>query len=910
VPRPRLIERLNAGLPRQSGGFARKLTLVSAPAGFGKTTLVSEWVPALSGDSPTGATLGEATPPIATAWLSLDEGDNDLTGFLMYLIATLQTAEPRIGKKALNILQSPQPPPAETVLTSLINEIAAIPGQIILVLDDYHLIGAEPIHDALTFLVRRLPPQMHLVIATREDPPLPLARLRARGQLTEVRATDLRFSLPEAAEFLNQVMGLELSAADVAALEARTEGWIAGLQLAAISMQGRKDTTSFIRSFTGSHRFVLDYLVEEVLHQQPGDVQDFLLQTSILERMTAPLCDLIRDRDDSQAILQTLERANMFIIHLDEERRWYRYHELFADLLRQRLRQAQPEWVPTLHDRASEWYERHGFIDEAIDHALRVEDFERAATLIEDHVDAVWQRGEHTKLRRWIGRLPIELVFSRPHLCILHAWDLFTSGQQDAAERSLQAAEKALDASTQLATETAPIERAQLSGPERRKIQGRAAAIRAFLAFYRGDAERTHEYSRRALQYLPEEDLTWRSTAAVALGDAYSFVGDLAGAYRVRSAALEASKAAGNIYMVLIASMKLAVTLRQQGQLQRVIEICQRHMQLADESGLSQTVVVGWLLSIWGEALAELNDLDEAIDRARKGTELTGRGRDLAMLGWSYLCLVRILFSRQELPAAIETIQRMEDIARESYVPPWITDSMAAWKARIWLATGRLDAASQWVQERGLDADGDLTYLREMEYVGLARVLIAQGRLDGAATLLRRLLEAAETGGHTSRAIEILLLQALALQAGGDTAGAMTTLERALRLAEPRGFVRAFVDEGPPMARLLHEAAARGIAPEYARRLLAAFLVAQPEQADRPTTQAPEAEMVEPLSKRELEVLQLIAEGLTNREIAARLFLSLNTVKAHTRNIYGKLNVHSRTQAVVRSQQLGLLPRR
>jgi len=888
VPRPRLIEWLNAGLHR-------KLTLVSAPAGFGKTTLLSEWI-------------AGCEPRTRFAWLSLDEGDNDPTRFLAYFVAAIQTIHQDIGQSVIAALQSSQSLPIQAILTTLINEIAVIPDRLVLVLDDYHLIETQSIHDAITFLLEHLPPQMHLVIATRDDPHLPLARLRARGQLTELRATDLRFTSSEAAEFLNQVMGLDLSAEDIAALETRTEGWIAGLQLAAISLQGHKDATSLIKSFTGSHRFVLDYLIEEVLEQQSESVQTFLLQTAVLDRLTGSLCDALTGQDNGRATLEMLEHANLFIIPLDEERRWYRYHHLFSDLLRQRLRQTQLEQVPTLHHRASEWYEQNGFADEAIEHALRAEDFERAAYLIEEHVDAIWERGEHTKLRRWLAGLPVELVFSKPQLCILHAWNLFTSGQQDAAERSLQAAGQALDPGADRAHETSPIERVQPPNSDRMKIQGRAAAIRAFLASYRGDVPGIIQYARQALEYLPEQDLAWRSTATIALGDAYSFEGELAAAYRARLEAWEASKAAGNIYMILIASLKFAVTLRQQGQLQRVLEICRQQLQLANESGVSQTAVVGWLLAIWGEVLAELNDLDGAIHQAKKGTDLTECGRDVAMIGWSYLCLMRVLFARRDMAGAEEINRKMGNIAREHHVPPWITNLMAAWQARIWLAQDKLDAASQWVGERGLDANGAPSYLQEMEYIVLARILIAEGRLDEAARLLQRLLEAAEAGGRISRVIEILMLQALAFQAGGDTARAMTTLERALTLAEPGGFIRIFVDEGPPMARLLYEAATRGIAPDYARRLLATFPVAEPEQADPSKTQASKSELVEPLSERELEVLQLIAKGLTNQEIASRLFLSLNTIKVHTRNIYGKLGVNSRTQAVARARALGILP--
>ena len=908
VSRPRLIERLNTGLDRN-------LTLISAPAGFGKTTLASEWVDGLRADGTNGSPAG-----YGTAWLSLDESDNDLTRFLAYLIAALAGAEgmeSTLGAGALDMLQSPQPPPAEAILTSVINEIAALPGRIVLVLDDYHLIEAQPIHDALTFLLKHLLPQLHLVIATREDPHLPLARLRARGQLTELRAADLRFSSSEAAEFLNQVMGLDLSAGDIAALEARTEGWIAGLQLAAVALQGtlavqgtsatqgQGDTGGFIQSFTGSHRFVLDYLIEEVLEQQSESVQAFLRQTAVLDRLTGPLCDALTGQGNGQATLEMLEHANLFIVPLDEERRWYRYHQLFSDLLRQRQNQSQPEQVPVLHHRASAWYEQNGFAEEAIEHALRAGELERAAHLIEEHVDTMWERGEHLKLRRWLAGLPMELVCSRPHLCILHAWDLFTSGQHDAAEQRLQAAEKALGAGTGPATETPPGARGPLSGPDRIRIQGRVAAIRAFLASYRGDLPGTIQYAGQALEALPGEDLNWRSTAAIALGDAYSFRGELAAAYRARLQAMEASRGGGNIHM--IASLKLADVHRQQGQLQRTLAICQQQWQFARETGISQTVVAGWLMAIWGETLAELDDLDGALRQARKGVKLTERGKDVMVIGWSNLCLMRVLFSRGDIAAADKIVQKMENIARKHDVPPFITNPMAAWQARIWMAQGNLDAASRWVDERGLEPDGGPTLLREMEYMVLARILIAQGRWAETAKLLQRLLEAAETGGHTSREIELLMLQALAAQAGGQPARAMTALESALLLAEPGGFVRIFVDEGPPMARLLLETAAHGIAAEYSHRLLAAFPAVEPAQPSPPSTPAPAFALVEPLSERELEVLQLVAQGLTNQEIATRLFLSLNTVKAHSRNIYGKLGVHSRTQAVATARALGVL---
>ena len=890
VPRPRLIGRLNESLHR-------KLTLISAPAGFGKTTLVSDWVDIFRSYDHKESQVGNRV-----GWISLDEGDNDQVRFIAHIIAALNHVggiEATIGEGALSMLQSPQPPVIESILTSLINELDAVPGRIILVLDDYHLIDAPSINYAISFTLEHLPSQMHLVIITREDPQLPLARLRARNQLFELRATDLRFTFYEAAKFLNQVMGLDLSVEDIAALDSRTEGWIAGLQLAAISMQGHQDPTAFIKSFTGSHHFVLDYLVEEVLEKQSECVQSFLMRTSILDRLTGSLCDALTDQEDGQATLEFLENHNLFIIPMDGERRWYRYHHLFIDLLHQRLCQTHPDDIPTLHHRASQWYEQAGCADKAIEHALRSEDFERAASLIEEHIDAIWQRGEHNKLRLWLDGLPVELMFSKPHLCILHAWDMFTAGQQEAAERSLQAAEQALTHSVDRPSETTLADLNKLNESER-MILGRVATIRAFLAFYRGDVQDIRKFSLQALEYLPEQDLTWRSTATVALGDAYSFIGELDAAYRIRLEALEKSKTTGNFYMILIASMKLAVTLRQQGRLKEVREICHEQLQLANESGLSQAVVVGWLLAICGETLAELNELDEALDQTKKGVELTEQGKDLAMIGWSYLCLMRVLYSRGDLEGAEKIIRKMENITQKYHVPPWIIDQMAAWQGRIWLAQNKLETASQWITRPGLDPEGDPTYMDEVKHIALARILIAQGRLDETTPLLQRLLKPAEARGHTSRVIEILILQAMVFQARGDAEQAMTTLERALTLAESGGLIRTFVDEGPPMARLLYEAHNRGIATDYVRGLLAAFPIDDPVQADK-------SELIEPLSERELEVLQHIAEGLTNREIATRLYLSLNTIKVHTRNIYGKLGVNNRTQAVSRARDLGVL---
>ena len=479
------------------------------------------------------------------------------------------------------MLQSPQPMPIKTVLTPLINEIATFPDRIILILDDYHVLEASQVDDILAFLLENLPPHFHLVFATREDPHLPLARLRASNQLSELRVTNLRFFYSEAAEFLNQTMGLNLSVEDITLLETRTEGWIVGLQLAAISLQGQESVTNIIKSFSGSHRLVLDYLIEEVLSQQSENIQTFLLQTAILDRFNDSLCDALTGQDNGRENLELLEHANLFIIPLDEERSWYRYHHLFADLLRQRLRQIHVEQVPFLHIRASEWFEENKFSDEAIEHALRANGFERAAHLIEKQADTVWQSGEHGKIRSWLDKLPIELVFSKPHLSIINAWNLYFIGQMEEVEQSLHAVDKVFDSTIDKSEETTVLELDYLHDIDKKKILGRAAAMRALLSFFHYDIPGAKKFVHQALEYLPEQDFHWRCMALVALGDALGSSGDIPSANQTRLKALELSKAAGNAYLVLGVSIKLAMGLKMQGQLKQALEICQHHFQLA-----------------------------------------------------------------------------------------------------------------------------------------------------------------------------------------------------------------------------------------------------------------------------------------------------------------------------------------
>jgi len=905
VSRPRLIERLNAGPLGQSGRFARKLTLISAPAGFGKTTLLSEWAHHSETRFFGKNLVSRPRPPVA--WLSLDEGDDDPARFLAYFVTALQTlalpvpsVAEKIGAGTLSALQSPHPPPMESVLTTLINEIAAVPSPFVLVLDDYHLITAQPIHDGLTFLLDHLPPQMHLIIATRADPPLPIARLRGRGQLTELRLTDLRFTPDEAAAFLNQAMGLGLAADDVAALASRTEGWIAGLQMAAASMQGREDVAGFIRAFTGSDRYILDYLVEEVLQRQPNSVQSFLLQTAILDRLTGRLCDAVWNKlatcptaDDGQAMLEMLERANLFILPLDNERRWYRYHRLFADLLRQRLQRTQPDLVPTLHRRASEWYGQNGLTAEAIDHALAAGDFEPAARLIEQAAEATLMRSEIATLLRWVDALPDELVRGRPSLCVFHAWALLFGGRPlDAVEARLRDVEG--DAGL---------------------ISGRVAPLRALLALFQSQIPRAAELSRRALEQLPEDDVFLRGFATWLLGISHMVNGDIVATCQTLEEIARRSQEAGNVMLAVMVMCSLAELHKRQGQLYEAAAMYQQALELAVDGQGRRLPIAGEALMGLGELAREWNDLEAAVRYLTEGIEFTRKWGEIGAID-GYISLAHVRQAQGDADGAQEPLQKAWQLALQFDVTEMDDNLVAAHQAHLWVTQGNLAAAKRWVEERELTVDASLTELedrvssvsrrghrrRTAEYLTLVRVLIAQERYDKALALLEPLLAIAERWGLNERVIKVQILRALAFHARGDIAQAMGALERALSLAEPEGYVRVFLDEGEPMARLLYRAAAHGIAPEYAGRLLAAF------PALEPVAQEPQADMVEPLSKRELEVLQLIAEGLSNQEIAQRLFISLRTVKWHTSNIYGKLGVKNRTQAVVKARSLGVLP--
>ena len=804
VLRPRLIERLNEGLHG-------KLTLISAPAGFGKTTLVSEWL------------AGGARP---AAWLSLEDQENDPARFLAYLVAALQTIAATIGEGVLSALQSPQPPPPEAILTALLNDLTTIQDQFVLVLDDYHMIAAKAVDQALIFLLEHLPPQMHLVIATREDPALPLARLRARGYLTEVRADDLRFTPSEAAAFLNQTMGLNLSAQDIVALERRTEGWIVGLQLAALSLQGHEDAADFIRSFTGSHHFVLDYLLEEVLGQQPERIQHFLLRTSILDRLCGPLCDavVLDPAAVGQATLEYLEHANLFLVPLDNERRWYRYHQLFAELLRQRLQQStdsSPEdggrGVDELHRRASLWYEDHGLELEAFHHATAAHDVERAARLIEGDGMPLQFRGAVTSVLHWLESLPKTVLDARPALWVMYASALSMAGFLPGVEPKLQAAEAALqDAEPDDTT---------------RNLVGHIAVIRASLAAAENQVEPMLAQSRRALEYLHPNDLSARTFTLWTLGFASFLQGDRSAARRAYTEAISISQAAGNIIIYIGATIGLGNVQEADNQLYLAVETYQRVLHLAGDLPPPPACEAHLGLA---RLCYEWNDLDAAGQHGQQSVQLARQLENTDKYVAGEVVLARLKLARGDVADAAVLLAEADRSVRQQNFMHRLPEVAAAQVLTL-LRQGSLSAAAHLAQTHGLP-------------LSQARVHLAQGDPSAALAVLSPWRRQVEAKGWQDERLKVMVLQAVALEAYGDKDQAVHLLLDVLALAEPSGFIRTFVDEGLPMTHLLSEAAAIGRMPDYIGKLLAVFKAEEQKREDASYLPPPAQSLIEPLS--------------------------------------------------------------
>lgn len=884
VRRPRLAERLKEGLQR-------KLTLVSAPAGFGKTTLTS--------------ILKFEIPHLKLAWLSLDDDDNDSVRFWMYVIAALQTPATGAGVEALALLQSPQPPLIKTVISSLLNDLALLDQDMALVLDDYHAIKAPAIHNALTFLLDHLPSRLHIVVATRVDPPLPLARLRARDQLVEIRVADLRFTPEEAAAFLNRVIGPGLTPGDVAALEARTEGWIAGLQLAALSMRGRQDVSGFVAAFTGSHRFILDYLVEEVLRLQPQETQDFMVRTSILDRLCGPLCDAVTGCAGGQAALEKLEQANLFTIPLDEERHWYRYHHLFAEFLRNRLGSCLSEGeIQELQRRAAGWHEQNGLAAEAVPYALAAQDWERSAHLIEQTARSFLSRGETATLRNWLGALPAELVSARPRLCIAQAWMLVINLEVGTAETCLQRAEQLL------------------GEQDRDELMGEVMALRSFAAAFSGDFRRAAELARRARESSPQDNPFLRSMSALDLGITHIMDGNAAAACEALAQATQLAEQARHFLVATMARCQQAEQYIYLGQLSRAADLYDQALEFELDERLLP--VLGMAYSGLGEVRRIQNRLDEAAQLVEHGISLCQQWEEIAAMD-GYISLARTRQAQGNERAANDIMQHALQLARQSNSSVMDDLLVGTHQVRLWVARGHLDEASRWAQQFSSLLDDQeqaaLSYVvTEFTDLALARLWLAQGQAARALDVIERQTQAAEQRGRTGVVIEWQALQTLAHAAMGDASLALAALERALSLAEPEGYLRVFVDEGEPMKSLIADCrwqmAQRGRGESetliaYMDRLLAAFSGEGPGakggSPDRSPAVTRPAGSVEALSEREQEVLRLIAEGYSNREIADRLVIAVSTVKTHVNRVLGKLGVESRTQAIARARQWNLL---
>lgn len=887
VPRPRLQERI-------AGGLRGPLTLITAPAGFGKTTLVASYVTACG---------------LPVAWLSLDKNDNQAGRFLSYLIAALQGVDPRIGGEAAQLMAGIQPAQPEAVLTSLVNDLAAANEEMILVLDDYQFISSPAVHEQVAFLLEHCPPTFHLLIASRSDPQLPTARLRGRSQIVELRAADLRFDGPEVAQFLNEVMNLRLDADAVAVLAERTEGWIAGLQMAALSLRNRDDVTGFIQSFSGTHRYILDYLLEEVLASQSPQLQHFLLYTSILDRLTAPLCDAILEDDKSegwkvdslslnsqlsnmptcQHILEYLERANLFLVSLDDERVWYRYHHLFADLLRARLHQAHPELLPSLHHRAAAWLEQKGFIPEAIQHLFAAHEYEQAADLIERYGPARLAAGDPSVSLLAEG-LPEEMLYSRPIIGLYQAWLRIIQGRIT----------KALPLLNGLAQRLAAVD----ADPKQRWMGTIVASALAFLA-PAGAAQETYPLpDYQSFDEIPAGEPILRNAADILYGMAVARRGDLDRAVEVSIRCIQREKSSQGALAIPTLAPFLTRIYLMQGRLRATASLCHEFLAPVQEKGIRFTYTAGSMKIDLGEVLTEWNYLDEAEAFIRDGLRDNQPWRNIMTDAFGLVALARLLLAKEDFEEARLAVEKLETrLLEQQPRPREFEEDFRTLRVRLQLASGDLDNPARWADQIPLSEDFDSH--QELYRLTLTRLRFAQGRYAEVETLLKGWKPPPGAGSRVTRELEANLLRAAAIAREGRLSEALGIVDTSLSLAEPEGYLRIFLDVGGA-ARELLAAYLRSVAPghrDYAQKIMDAFR--RTSQA-RPQTTEPRR-LVEALTGRELEVLQLMAQGKTNQEIARQLIVSPGTVKAHTASIYRKLDVANRTEATARARKLGLL---
>ncbi len=860
------------------------VTLVCGPAGYGKTTAVSEWL--------------QGSKKIRSrqfAWITLERGDDDLTRFLTYFISALQRMFPGTGEGVLKMLQTHKPAPITALATLLINELSEISERFFLILDDYHLISTEAIQNFIGFLVEHQPQQLCLVLITRADPPLPLTRLRARGQLVELRQSDLSFTFAEAAEFVNQTMDLALSPEQVTVLETQTEGWIAGLQLATISMRSEKDRSAFFRSFSGEHEFIADYLTDEVLARLSEPLRAFLLRTSILDRLSAPLCEVVSGQSGAQAMLEHLVDTNLFIVPLDSQHTWYRYHSLFADLLRKRLQSTQAEFLDELHHRASQWYEENGQVDLAIEHAIAARDGEQATRLIEQVAEDLLKRGEARIVMRWLEAIPEAEIITRPFLVSLYGFVLILCGRSTQVVASL-------------------LEKMKNAG-NRGEFEGEMSMLQAFLAIMHGDAARTIQLSEQALQQLGDRRSFFRSLAADTLGMGYTLAGDIPAATRAFEQVVEISRQSDNAMMTIMALTNLAGLQYFHGQFRIAKATCQQVLGLAEERFGPGSPMIGKTLLNLAEIFREQGDIETASQYFSDAARLMENFIEIG-LPIAYISIARLKMDQKNWPSAQEYIDQARHLAQETQSTKMDDQLVEIAQVRLWIGRGEMVQAVQWANQRGLlerspaellSAAGRnvvLNELFEVEILVLIRLHMALRQPEKAIELIDGLIQTNERQGYKRRRVELLALKALTLHQMDRIDQALDALGQSLLLGEPEGYHNTFIEHGEPMVQLLYQAIEKNISPAYASRLLRAITEASPKPSPKGDL---EFDLIEPLSVRELEVLALIAEGLTNGEIARCLYISLSTVKGHTTNIFGKLGVRNRTQAVARARSLGLL---
>jgi len=880
VPRPRLAERLDEGL-----GLG--LILVCAPAGYGKTVLLADW--ARNGQRP-------------VAWLSLDAADNDPGRFWRHVVAALDGACPGIGERAGPLLGPPAPTSFQGLVTALINELAS--DEAVLVLDDYHVISAQQVHESLAFLVEHRPTGTAVVLASRSDPPLGLARRRARGQLTEIREAELRFTPAEASALLQRAASA-LPDASVAALAARTEGWAAGLQLAALSLRGHEDAAAFVAAFTGSHRYVLDYLAEEVLERQDTQLRTFLRETSVLERLSGPLCDAVTGREGSQVLLEQAERAGLFLIPLDEVRGWWRYHHLFADLLRARLQEKQPGRVAELHRNAAAWYARCGLADDAIGHAVAASEPAWAARIIEQHFDMVYNiRGEAATIHRWLSVLPDEVVRSRPRLLLAQAIMAATSGHLHVVEPLLDAVECAPPGWADEPFEpTAGVAASFLTN-----VPALTTLLRGYLTQFRGDAEATAAFAAQALAESKPGERLLSATAHGFLAVAEWLRGRLTEAERAIVSSVTGWREAGHLTTTAWRWYELVLIRCAQGRLDAAALTCQQALDSLATSGRPLPAAGPGYVGL-ADIGYQRDDLDVARRHATEGIALCRQFVHTTPLANGLATLAMI---RQATGDPAGALAAIAEAGQAAPGPAGLLNPVPATRARLLLAQGDVAAAARFPAERDLSPDDEPEYARESGHLILARVLLAQDRPGPALALLDRLHTAAAAQDRAGSLIETGALRALALAATGRETAAVTALAETLELACPQGYLRVFADEGPAMAALLgrliaaqRAGQAAGVPLGYLARLQRAFGAGQPAPGPGPDTALPG--IIDPLTSRELEVLTMLAAGRSNQAIARELVVTLDTVKKHVGHLLGKLGAANRTEAVARARELSLI---